>query len=187
MSEESATESTTSEPLIASPLLAKKFEESKLKAAKSLSTLAISSKFAWHTALGTAAMAEKGVVSFSKSLATKGSALATKGTVFAKTMAIKGSEIEAKAKAEMTEKYSKAKTSTGKTKEKITIISKAKIDDVEKLISKGLNKSLHVVGVPTRSDMDKLALLMGDMSKTIEELAAVSGTKKKPPSKSATV
>jgi len=173
MSEESATEAM-SEPLIASPLLAKKFEESKVMAAKSLSKITNSSKFAWHAWLGTAAFAEKSVVDFSKSMATK-------GTVFAKTMATKGLEIEAKAKAEMTEKMAKAKSSTGKTKDKITVLSKAKIENVEKMISKGLNKSLHVVGVPTRGDVDKLALLMSDMSKTIEELAAVSGSKKKPP------
>lgn len=178
MSEVSASEPTPAEPLIASPLLAKKFEESKLKAAKSLSALTNSSKFAWHAWLGTAAMAEKSVVSFSKSMASKGSA-------FAKTMASKGSEIEAKAKAEMTDKMAKAKTTTEKTKTKITVLSKAKVESIEKIISGGLNKSLHAVGVPTRGDLDKLALLMSDMSKTIEELAAVSSSKsKKSPSTS---
>ncbi len=182
MSEESATETTTTEPLIASPLLAKKFEESKLLAAKSLSKITISSKFAWHAWLGTAALAEKSVVSLSKSMATK-------GTVFAKAMASKGSEIEAKAKTEMADKVAKAKSSSEKTKTKISVLSKAKIENVEKMISKGLDKSLHAVGVPTRGDMDKLALLMSDMSKTIEELAVVSGSKakKSPPSKSASM
>jgi hypothetical protein len=172
MSEESSAATTTSEPLIASPLLAKKFEESKLKAAKSLTTLSKSSKFVWHAWLGSAATAEKSVVDFAKSMTMK-------GTVFTKTMATKGIEIEAKAKAELTEKLSKAKSKSMLTREKISGISKAKIDDVEKMISKGLNKSLHVVGVPTRGDVDKLALLMSDMSSTIEELAAISGQKSK--------
>ncbi len=144
-----------------SPLIAKSLEKSKLLAAKSLFTAKKSSAFMWHAWLGSAATAEENVVSL------------------AKAMAVKGMEVESKAKAEMSEKVGKVKSTSTKTKAKLTGISKEKMDTVEKYINKGLNKSLHAVGVPTRGDMDKLALLMTDMSKSIEELTAISETKSK--------
>ena len=168
--EETMTEESASEATFASPLIAKSLEKSKLFAAKSLFTAKKSSKFMWHAWLGSAATAEENVVSL------------------AKAMAVKGLEVESKAKAEMAEKVGKVKTTSIKTKAKLTGLSKDKMETVEKFINKGLNKSLHAVGVPTRGDMDKLALLMTDMSKSIEELTAISdGKSKRSTGKSASV
>lgn len=152
----------------ASPFIATSIQKSKLYAAKSLFTVKKSTKFAWHAWLGTAATAEENVVSLAKTMAAKGSA-----------MAAKGSEIETKAVTGVNEQVDKVKSKSTETKAKLTGLSKGKIDSVEKYISKGLNKSLHAVGVPTRGDMDKLALLMNEMSKSIEELTVVSETKTK--------
>lgn len=135
--------------------------QSKLLAAKSLANVSKSSQFIWHTCLGSAATAEENLVSLSKS------------------MAKKGAEIDTKAKAEAMAKMNKVKATAKQRKESITNISKEKIESVEKFISKGLNKSLHAAGVPTRGDLDKLALLMSDMSKSLEELTAVGELKRK--------
>lgn len=161
MSEEPTTEATTETDPSLTGSIAKGFEQSKMFATKSLFTLSKSSKFVWHTALGSAATAEENLVSFSKAMATK------------------GAEVESKAKSQLSSKFGSVKDKAEKRKESLSALSKDKIASVEKILNKGVNKSLHAVGVPTKTDMDKLAGLMGEMSKSIEELTAVSGTKSK--------
>lgn len=140
--------------------LATGVEQSKAMAYKSLNRFKNSSRFVWHTYLGTAATMEETAVDF------------------AKTMAKKGGSVEANAKERINSRLAKAKAAKEKFGTKLNEMSSARVARVEKAVSAGLNKSLHAVGVPTKGDMDELALLMNDMSKSIEALAPVKTAKR---------
>jgi hypothetical protein len=127
------------------------------------------SKFAWHTCLGTAVSLEEKVVSFSYE------------------MAQKGSDFEKQTK----EKLGSRKTRLSSTSAELKAKAKEKIVDVEHVIDNGVNKSLHMIGVPSRKDMNQLTNLMQDMADSISDLATqieaqkTAGTRTKKATKSA--
>jgi len=145
----------------AAPLLAKGVGEAKKMFSKSLYRFTKSSQFMWHAYLGTAATAEETAVSFAKS------------------MAEKGSSVESKAMKTIDSRISKLKAKSMEAKARLSKLSSAKVEKVEKTIGMGLNKTLLTVGVPTKGDMDELALLMSDMSKSIESLVPLAEAKAK--------
>lgn len=124
---------------------------SKNMAAKSLSTLASSYKFVWHAWLGTAVSSQKAATSF------------------AKGMAKKGEETEDRARKQLKERARDVRSASRRMRDEAL----SRIDALEGRIGRGMSRSLHFVGVPTRGDVDRLALLMADMSESIEELAAL--------------
>lgn len=126
-------------------------EYSKNVAAKSLSTVANSYKFAWHTWLGTAVTTQE------------------TATRFAQNMAKKGEESEKHARERLNERLQEAKSRSMKLRDR----ARARMDVLEERVGRSMGRSLHFMGVPTRGDVDKLALLMADMSESIDELTAL--------------
>lgn len=124
---------------------------SKNIAAKSLSTVANSYRFMWRAWLGTAVTSQEAATSF------------------AKNMAKKGEETEEKAKGKLNETVGEVRSSSRKLRDNAL----ARIDALEERVGRGMSRSLHFMGVPTRGDVDRLALLMADMSESIEELTAL--------------
>jgi poly(hydroxyalkanoate) granule-associated protein len=150
-----ATETTTKETLSSNvqPIssMTGTMEYSKNVAAKSLATMANSSRFMWRAWLGTAVAGQESA------------------THFAQNMAKKGEETEQQAREKLHEKVSEARFATMKLRDK----ARARMDILEERVGKRMCRSLHFMGVPTRGDVDKLALLMADMSESIDELTAM--------------
>ncbi len=126
-------------------------EYSKNMAAKSLSTVANSYKFMWHAWLGTAVTSQE------------------VATSFAQDMAKKGEQTEKQARANLDSKFQEAKSASASLRDR----ARARIDTLESKVGANMGRSLHFMGVPTRSDVDRLALLMADMSESIDELTAM--------------
>lgn len=138
-------------------------EYSKNIAAKSLSTVGNSYKFMWHAWLGTAVTSQQ------------------TATSFAQDMAKKGEQTEKQARAQLDRRLKEAKSASARLREK----ARARIDTLESKVGSNMSRSLHFMGVPTRSDVDKLALLMADMSESIDELTTMKQqSKAKRPSSS---
>lgn len=121
-------------------------------AAKSLSAVASSYRFMWRAWLGTAVTSQEAA------------------TTFARNMAKKGEETEEKAKDKLSETVGEVRSSSRKLRDNAL----SRIDALEDRVGRGMSRSLHFIGVPTRGDVDKLALLMADMSESIEELTALN-------------
>ncbi|MEX1032617.1 MAG: phasin family protein [Cellvibrionaceae bacterium] len=132
-------------------------EYSKNMAAKSLNTMANSSKFVWHAWLGTAVTGQE------------------TATSFAQDMAKKGEQVEERARKRINERINEAKSKSVQLRDK----AKARIDVLEDRVGSSMSRSLHFMGVPTRSDVDRLALLMADMSESLDELTAMKEQRQK--------
>lgn len=117
-------------------------------------------KYAWYTALGSALTLEENVSEFSKKMASK------------------GEKVELKAKSKITKKFDVRKTKLTSASEDIKSKAQGKMDDVEQIFDKGVNKSLHFIGVPSRKDMDQMTMLMKDMADSINELSSQLQEKK---------
>lgn len=126
-------------------------EYSKNMAAKSLSTVANSYKFVWHAWLGTAVTSQE------------------TATKFAQTMAKRGEETEKQAMARVSQRLDEARSASMKLRDS----ARNRIDVIEEKVGSNMGRSLHFMGVPTRGDVDKLALLMADMSESLDELTAM--------------
>jgi len=110
-------------------------------------------KFAWNTCLGTAVTVEEKVVDFGKKMAVKGASVEIKSSIISRRLDVPKAKIS-HASAEL--KY--------KAQEKII--------NVEHALDKGVNRSLHFMGVPSRKDMDQMTSLMKDMADSITELSS---------------
>ncbi|GAB1268921.1 hypothetical protein NBRC116493_21740 [Aurantivibrio infirmus] len=166
MATQSASETSTTDNVHLIASLEETVENSKAAVSKSLSKLTKPYQFIWHAALGTASLTEKNVSEFTQA------------------MADKGTEVEAKAKEDIDKKIMGVKLAVLTKRKKILDFSKRKINKVEGLIGKGFSRTLHAAGVPTKGDMEQIALLMSEMSGAIEELTALSEKKvKRTPSK----
>ncbi|BFM14705.1 hypothetical protein R50073_08880 [Maricurvus nonylphenolicus] len=147
MTDEKTIPETEQEPVLQSEATLPPPKESRI--GKLMSGVSNVSKFAWHTCLGTAVTLEEKVVSLGYE------------------MAQKGSEFEKQAK----DKIGSRKTRLTSTSAELKAKAKEKIVDVEHVIDNGVNKSLHMIGVPSRKDMSQLTNLMQDMADSISELA----------------
>jgi len=114
------------------------------------------SKFTWHTCLGSALVLEEKVVSLTHK------------------MAQKGSEFEKQTKGKLDGRKTRLSSAGYKLKAK----AQEKIVDVEKVIDNGVNRSLHMMGVPNRREMSQLTHLMQDMADSISDLASQMESKK---------
>ncbi|MBU3068429.1 phasin family protein [Aestuariicella sp. G3-2] len=132
----------------------------KANAGKVISRVGNFYKYAWYTALGSALTLEENV------------------SEFGKKMAAKGEKVELKAKTKITKKFDVRKTKITSAGEDIKSKAQEKIEDVEQIIDKGVNKSLHFIGVPSRKDMDQMTMLMKDMADSITELSSQLQEKK---------
>ncbi|WP_439134384.1 phasin family protein [Pseudomaricurvus sp.] len=132
----------------------------KANAGKVISRVGNFYKYAWYTALGSALTLEESVSGFGKK------------------MAEKGEKVELKAKTKITKKFDVRKTKITSASEDIKSKAQGKMDDVEHIIDKGVNKSLHFIGVPSRKDMDQMTMLMKDMADSITELSTQLQEKK---------
>ncbi|MYM63628.1 phasin family protein [Pseudomaricurvus sp. HS19] len=126
-------------------------------------------KYAWFTCLGTAMTMEEKLtglgkdvegklVDFSKKMADKGAKakMASPSAMLVKKLDAPKAKLESKLESAKAEIKTKAQT---------------KITDVEEVFDKGVNKSLHFIGVPSRKDMDQMTMLMKDMAESIAELS----------------
>lgn len=118
-------------------------EGSKRLSVKSLSMVANFHKLAWHAWLGAAVTVQQTATSVTQS------------------MAVKGEKIEGTARNKISERFSEAESNSLKLRDK----ARARVDLLEQKVGKA------ILGVPTQRDVDKLALLMADMSESINELA----------------
>ncbi|GAB3112863.1 phasin family protein [Aestuariicella hydrocarbonica] len=132
----------------------------KSSAGKVLSGVGSFYKYAWYTALGSALTLEENVAEFSKK------------------MAAKGEKVELKAKTKITQKFDFPKAKLTSASEDIKSKAHEKMEDVEQIIDKGVNRSLHFIGVPSRKDMDQMTMLMKDMADSITELSTQLQEKK---------
>jgi len=112
----------------------------------------VASRFTWHTCLGSALALEEKVVSLTHQ------------------MAQKGSEFEIQTKGN--------KNRLSNAGHKLKAKAQEKIVDVEKVIDNGVNRSLHMMGVPNRREMSQLTHLMQDMADSISDLASQMESKK---------
>jgi predicted HicB family RNase H-like nuclease len=117
---------------------------------KLIAGVSSASKFAWHTCLGSAVVLEEKVVNLSYK------------------MAEKGSEFEKQTKGKLDSRKTRLSSASAGFKAK----AQEKIVDVEQVIDKGVNRSLHMIGVPSRKDMNQLTNLMQDMADSISDLAS---------------
>lgn len=124
---------------------------SRTMATKSFNTVANTYKFAWRAWLGTAVTGQQ------------------TATSFARDMAKKGEETETLARKKINDGYAEAKSASVRLREQ----AKTRIDVLEDKVGKGMGRSLHFMGVPTREDVDRLALLMAEMSESIDELTSM--------------
>lgn len=111
-------------------------------------------KFAWYTCLGTAVTVEEKVA------------------VFGKKMADKGSQIDLKSQFGISSKLEAPKAKLTTAREELKTKAHETIVDVEQALDKGVNRSLHFIGVPSRKDMDQMTSLMKDMADSITELSS---------------
>ncbi len=131
-------------------------------------------KFAWYTWLGTAVTAEEKLKSLGKGVASSSKKMAAKG---------RGVKITAPKTAIMKQLDApKAKLTTMKAD--LTTKAQGRISHVEDALDKGVNKSLHFVGVPSRKDMDQMTSLMKDMADSITELSEKLQESKPPATRS---
>ncbi len=136
------------------------FSSGKAKAGKVISGVGMFYKYAWYTCLGTAMTVEENVVEFGKK------------------MADKGESVEASAIKKITSKFDTRKTKLISVTDDFKSKAQEKVDDVEEILDKGVNKSLHFIGVPSRKDMDQMTSLMKDMAESITELSSQLQEKK---------
>lgn len=134
------------------------------KIVKTFKGAASVARFSWHAWLGAALTVEE-----------KASSMLTD---FAK----KGDEFEDKTFKKVSTKLKKTK---GDVTEQIVeqtsgirLIAQNKMSDVETIFDKGVNRSLHMLGVPTKHDVRELTSLMKDMSDAINDLSAQNGAAK---------
>ncbi len=122
-------------------------------------------KYAWFTCLGTAMTMEEKLTGFSKDMEGK-------LVDFGKKMADKGAKTKiASPSAMLVKKLDAPKAKLESAKAEIKTKAQTKITDVEEVFDKGVNKSLHFIGVPSRKDMDQMTMLMKDMAESIAELS----------------
>jgi polyhydroxyalkanoate synthesis regulator phasin len=127
--------------------------EAKSQAANALISLRKSARFAWHTWLGATITAEEFAVN------------ATKG------FAERGAEFDRRAREKLTKRVDKATKST----EGLRKQARQGLTNVENLIDRGANRSLHFFGVPTRSDVNQLTDLIQELAESVNELAEKTG------------
>ncbi|GAB1263146.1 phasin family protein [Aurantivibrio plasticivorans] len=158
-----------------------KLKESKLasKVTKSVSMASSMAKFGWHAWLGAVLTLEE------KAVATA-SDLSKKGTSLAGELAKKGLEFEDKKVGELKSKMAKTKDQVSEKTVGVREKANTKITGVETMIDKSVNRSLHLLGVPTKRDVRELTSLMKDMSDAINELAEAAPPKAKRTTKAAT-
>jgi len=114
------------------------------------------SRFTWHTCLGSVLALEEKVVSLSNQ------------------MAQKGSDFENKTKGKLGGRKNRLSSAGYKLKAK----AQEKFVGVEKVIDNGVNRSLHMKGVPNRREMSQITHLMQDMADSISDLASQMESKK---------
>ncbi|MEX1033008.1 MAG: phasin family protein [Cellvibrionaceae bacterium] len=125
--------------------------------AKAAGILRTGTRFAWHVGLGTAVSLEEKTLEITRDLAQK------------------GESFEAKAKAGLRER---ATLSATKARDR----AHARVAELETAMDSGVNRSLHLIGVPSRRDIVQLEQLLEEMSVTLAELTRqtqASGTGKK--------
>lgn len=120
-------------------------------ASRSVKAVTSSYRFMWHAWLGTAVTSQE------------------TATKFVVDMAKRGEDAEEKARARLNETYKEAKSASERMKHDAA----ARVDKLEARVGKTMGRSLRFMGVPSRTDMDRLTLLMADMSESIEELTAL--------------
>jgi len=111
-------------------------------------------RFTWHTYLGAIITAEEFAVNTTKSFARR------------------GSDFEGQAKEKIAKQVKKANKST----ENLRKQARQRIAEVENFIERGTDRSLHMLRVPTRGDMDQLTSLIEDLADSVNELAEKSGS-----------
>lgn len=157
-----------------------KLKESKIvgKVSKSMTMATGMAKFGWHAWLGAVLTLEEKAVAAATDLSKKGTSLAGE-------LAKKGLEFEDKKIGEIKTKMAKTKEQVSEKTTGVRAKANTSINGVETMIDKSVNRSLHMLGVPTKRDVRELTALMKDMSDAINELAEAAPPKAKRTAKSA--
>lgn len=134
----------------------------KESAVKVISTVGTFYKTAWYTALGSAVTLEENISDFRKK------------------MTAKGQRVDLKEKSVLVRRLNHRKMKLVSVGEDIKSKAQDKIEDVEEILDRGVNRSLHFIGVPSRKDLDQMTLLMKDMADSISELSCQLQDRKSP-------
>ncbi len=130
------------------------FYKGKQKAGKVISGVGKVYKYAWYTCLGSALTVEENLLSVGKK------------------MAAKGEKVSSKNRKKIISTLDLRKNKVIHAREDIKVRAHEKMEGVENIIDKGVNRSLHFIGVPSRNDMDQMTSLMKDMADSITELTS---------------
>lgn len=123
--------------------------EAKSIVGNSFLALKNSAAFAWHTWLGAAVVAEEFAVKQVKGFANR------------------GEKFEGQARKKLSQQVDKAASST----EGLRKQARKRLTDMEGLLERGTNRSLHFLRVPTRNDVDKLTDLIQELTDSVNDLA----------------
>ena len=123
-----------------------------------LLTLQKGARFSWHTWLGAAIKAEELAVNTGKSFAQR------------------GADFEKQAKKKINRQFDKANKSTEGLRKR----ARKRMADIESMVERGTDRSLHFLRVPTRGDVDQLTSLIQELADSVNELADKTGLPPKP-------